>query len=380
VTACRYNGPTQPRTLVGRHLDPDDQAPGTLHPDSCRGCLPCPEDHCAVCGYEHATDSHPLTCAECVGNIRDDLRAIPGLCVALPHQAVDANGGRTAAAPIPGGESTVMIGPSVTAHGRAWYDEKKADATHKADEHHEDATTPMLVLVSWEDAWRAELGDTFAPGMGGRATLRRASSYLLDHLTSMAQKIAPPIDAFQEEIAALRYHLEEVLGAGIRHQPGAPCTSCGQALMRTSSKPSTCEHAKVARRLDVSLNAMLVRYPALAVAHESCDQGGLRDTWQCLRCKRRYSDQEYQFAVGSDYISNAAALTARELEWKTGVPATVIRVWGSRGLVTKRGRDDFGIVKYDVAGVEARVPEYEATMAAAAARAASRTVDKAATA
>jgi hypothetical protein len=281
-----------------------------------------------------------------------------------------------AAAPIPGGESTVMIGPSVTAHGRAWYDEKKTDASHKADEHHGDATTPMLVLASWEDTWRNELGDDD----GGRTTLRRASTYLLDHLTSMAQRVDPPIDAFQEEIAALRYHLEEVLGAGIRHQPGAPCTSCGQALVRMSSKPSRCEHARVARKLDVSLATMLARYPGLAVQHEQCDQGGLRDTWQCLRCKRRYSDQEYQFAVGSDYISNAAALTARELEWKTGVPASVIRVWGSRGVVAKRGRDDFGIVKYDVAGVEARVPEYEATMAAAAARAEARATQTPATA
>jgi hypothetical protein len=46
----------------------------------------------------------------------------------------------------------------------------------------------------------------------------------------MAQKVDPPIGALQEEVAALRYH-DEVPRAGIRNQPGAPCTVCGQALV-----------------------------------------------------------------------------------------------------------------------------------------------------
>jgi hypothetical protein len=376
VTICRFNGPDQPRTLAGRHLDPDEMPPGTLHPDSCRGCLPCPDDHCVVCTHEHTTDTHPLTCPECVAGIRDDLKAIPPLSLALFEHATDANGGRLAAAPIPGGEATVMISPAaMTPHGRAWYDEQKRDASHKTDERDEDAATPMLVLASWEDTWRATLNDPAE----GRTSLRRSSTYLLDHLTSVAQKPDPPIDAFQEEIATLRYHLEEVLGAGIRNQPGAPCTSCGQALVRISSKPATCAHAKLAQSVAdladeprFTINVLLQTYPVHAAAHAHCDQGGLRDTWQCLRCKRRYTDQEYQFAVGSDYINNARSLTARELEWKTGVPATVIRTWGSRRLIAKRGRDEFGLIRYDVDQVEARVPEYEAVMRAAAERAAAR--------
>jgi hypothetical protein len=390
VTVCRFNGHTNPRLLNGHHHEQTDNpdAPVCPNPDTCRGCAPCPDNHCAVCSVEHTDDTHPVTCPECVAAIRDDLKALPGLCVQLRRHARLGNSLRLAAAPIPGGEATVMIGPATkAAHSRAYYEEGHRpqctnpackgclDASHKADEWDGDANTPMLVLVQWEDAWR----DTLGSPTQKRPHLRDAIKYLGDHLTLMAQRHDPPIGDFAEELATLRHHLEEVLGDGVRNQPGAPCVHCGTALVQLSSKPRACKHrvladevAKLAKDPRFNLMALCLAYPHMAVEHMRCDQGGLRDTWQCLRCRRRYTDDQYRYAVGSEYIRSARSLTARELEWKTGVPASTIRAWGSMGRVTKRGRDDFGLWRYDVAQVEAKVAEYQAQVAAAAARAAAR--------
>lgn len=377
TATCRYNGPTNPRTIPAQHVEADGDTPGCRNPDTCPGCLPCDRRHCAVCGVEHTDDTHPNTCVDCVAAIRADLKAIPPLCGQLRRHAQSANGGRLAAAPIPGGEATVMMSPAGLAHGRAWYEELGhkteckdptcrgclVDASHKDDEYDTDANTPTLILATWEDDWR----DTLGSPTEKRPTVRHATAYLLDHLTLMAQRVDPPIDEFAGDIAALRYHLEEVLGDGVRNQPGAPCIHCGTALVRVSSKPRECKHrrlaadvARLAAEPRFDLMALCQAYPAIAEAHRHCDQGGLRDSWQCLRCRRRYTDDQYRYAVGADYISNARALTARELEWKTGVPATVIRVWGSRGLVDKRGRNEHGLWQYDVAQVEARIAAQDA--------------------
>jgi len=388
VTVCRFNGHTNPRLLNGWHqVDQFDQP--TCDTNTCRGCAPCPDNHCAVCGVHHTDDTHPITCPECVAGIREDLKALPALCLQLRRHAREGNSLRLAAAPIPGGEATVMVAPSTTtAHSRAWYAEGhkptckdpdclgclgySVDASHKQDEWDGDADTPMLVLVQWEDAWR----DTLGSPTQRRPHLKHAIDYLADHLTLMAQRHDPPIADFAEELAALRYHLEEVLGDGVRNQPGAPCVHCGTALVQISSKPRACKHRRLADDLAkafeeprFNLHALCWAYPKIALEHQKCDQGGLRDTWQCLRCRRRYTDDQYRHAVGTEYIRSARSLTARELEWKTGVPATTIRAWGSMGRVAKRGRDEFGIFRYDVAQVEAKVPEYRAQVAAAEVRA-----------
>lgn len=377
MTACRYNGKTEPRLANDRHEDDCDN-------DQCRGCLPCDERHCAVCGVEHTDDAHPNTCIECVAAIRDDLKALPGLVVQLRRHARAGNSLRLAAAPIPGGEATVMVGPASTnVHSRAYYEEGHRptctnpachgclDASHKADEWDGDAETPTLVLVQWEDAWRDALG---AP-TERRPHFRHALEYLLANLTRMAQKVDPPVGDFATEIASLRYHLEEVLGDGIRNQPGAPCVHCGTALVQISSKPRACKHrqladdvARLANEPRFTLHALTYAYPHLEAEHRKCDQGGLRDSWQCLRCRRRYTDDQYRHAVGTKYIRSARSLTARELEWKTGVPATTIRAWGSMGRVDKKGRNEFGLWRYDVAQVEAKVPMWHAERAAAVER------------
>lgn len=366
MTTCTFNGRTNPRTQPGQHHEPDelnDDGRPLCRGEQCRGCLPCDQDHCAVCGVEHTDDAHPNTCAECVAAIRKDLDALPRLVHQLSSHAAHGNTGRLAAAPIPGGDATVMLGPSTLSHGRAWYDEFGKDSSHKDDQYDTDEQTPGLILATIEDDWRDLNGEPTEL----LANVDDAITYLTTNLSRMAQKTNVDISENAGDIAHLRYLLEELLHDGERNDTGAPCVHCGTDLVRVSAKPKKCKHqrladdvADLAKEHRFSMHDLLRAYPDLAIDHEQCgDRGGLREGWECLRCHRRYSDHEYRYAVGVSYLSHATALTATELERKTGVAASIIRVWGSRGLVAKRGRDEKGRLRYDVRQVEARLAPTE---------------------
>ncbi|EFQ82717.1 transcriptional regulator, MerR family [Aeromicrobium marinum DSM 15272] len=360
--SCYFAGQDEPRRLHREHDDecPDDSA--------CRGCAACPEDHCVVCTVAHSDDQHPLTCAACVAAFREDLDQVVRLSGGLLAHAVLGSGGRLARSPIPGGEAMVLMGPGTQPHGRAWYAEQpqgKRDHSHRDDERETDSATLGLTLAQIEDDWREVLqipaADNELHSVGS------AAAFLDQHLSRMAQIEAGDFPSNASDVATLRHTLEDVLGDGARDEPGAPCVHCGFSLVRKSAKPKLCRHrrlrdevAQMSGEPRFSLLDLLRAYPALAFEHEACgDQGGSRDRWECLRCRRRYSEDQYRFAVGVTYLGHSPALTAAELERKIGTPATQIRVWGSRGLVAKRGRDEHGVWRYDVAEVESRVRQLE---------------------
>ena len=111
---------------------------------------------------------------------------------------------------------------------------------------------------------------------------------------------------------ACRGHLEDVLRDGIREERGAPCVQCERPMVRTE------------------------------------------DHWECRRCHRRVTEAEYRFAVGAAYRAHSDRLTAADLAERIGVKASIIRVWGARGKITKRGRNHDGITLYDVASAIAK--------------------------
>jgi hypothetical protein len=76
---CRYMASDQPRVLPGRHRD-------DCEVETCAGCLPCPMDHCRVCGVEHSVGA----CAGCVGEVRENLGELVRMCAALPPRPCTA--------------------------------------------------------------------------------------------------------------------------------------------------------------------------------------------------------------------------------------------------------------------------------------------------
>jgi hypothetical protein len=289
---CRYIAADQPRALNGRHT-------ATCDDNGCRGCAPCPEPHCQLCGIEHLANSHPQTCPSCVGSLRADLEAIDALYGTLPDQAT--NGGQdgrlTAAAPIPGGDALVMLAPA-------------SDGTQATDHEHEsrtDPTPPLLVLSTWEDDWRRHLDHD----RDIHATVPNAIAYLATHLSLMAQR-HDGLEGLATDLTNLRRRLEDILRAGERDERGAPCIHCGTMLIRL------------------------------------CTDKGLQDEWRCHRCHRRYGNQAYYNAVAATYKAHAPALTATDMHSQYGVEPGTLRAWASRKKVRRRGHDLQGRVLYDV--------------------------------
>ncbi len=213
---------------------------GVRHDGPHDECELCRHRHCLRCGDEHVTER---TCVECVAVARDDLDAVVTLSALLPDQA--ANGGTEghleAARAIPGGEATVMLGPG------------SMTTTSNPDESPADPVPPLLMLATWEDDWRHVIGHEAAQHL---ATMANAAAYLNDNLAYAAQH-HDAFDEFADDMVGLRIRLENVLGAGERDEKGAPCMHCGAALVR------------------------------------SYDARGLRDEWQCRRCRLAWDNESY---------------------------------------------------------------------------------------
>lgn len=237
---CRYRHQLGYRAQRDRHHD-------TCADDTCPGCQPCPHGHCVVCGTNHTDDTTPQTCAACVGHTRDDLAAIVDMHERLEPAAIDARSdGRRNAAPM-GGDAMVML-----ADGRYLPAGRRSH-----DEQINDPEPPLLVLATWEDDWRIELGH----GGGPRATVWSCADYLSTHLTLMAQRHLA-FDEFAAHIGKVRARMELVLSEGVREDHAdVGCFECGGRLVRRVT------------------------------------QRGADDHWTCGRCRRRYTDPEYHLAV-----------------------------------------------------------------------------------
>lgn len=297
---CIWRGSERPRTLAGRHADDCDG-------EHCRGCLPCPDPHCVVCGIEHVDE---MTCPGCVGQAREDLTEVRDLFATLPGQAAfGGNDGRLEASrPILGGEAMVMLAPS--SDGRAATRGKHAgrDASHLADEHPDEAPMPEITLMGWEDDWRSLLGSPTSD----LVTVDASAAYLLDHLSWAAQH-HPAFDAFAAEMRQQRARIEDVLHTGQRPWLGAPCETCGQPLERIWATDE---------------------------AH---------DRWWCERCKNSFELGEYVENVSRAARKHKGWLTSRDMTAEHQIPRGSLSSWASDGKVRKRKDANLGRMVYHVA-------------------------------
>lgn len=289
---CKFVSHTEPRVIAGRHSDP------CACDDREIGCLPCQDTHCVVCGQEHAR----AACTGCLEAARSDLKAILDLCMGLPEEAA-VKGVQS--------EAMMLLGPA--ADPEAWQNVAMSAAMGRLDagylEDCRDEKHPLFVLAGWEQIWR----DFLDHPTEERVTVHAAGRYLNLQLGYMADQLEPAFDEFARELRQCRSHLEDVLRDGIREERGAPCVQCQHPMVRQD------------------------------------------DHWECRRCHRRVTEAEYRFAVGAAYRAHSDRLTATDMAERLGVKASQIRVWGSRGHIRKRGRDQHGITLYDVADAEARL-------------------------
>jgi ribosomal protein L37AE/L43A len=293
MSNCKFVSTSEPRVMSGRHLNP------CACDDRELGCLPCTETHCVICGRLHAK----AACVDCLDATRSDLKAIGDLCASLPAEAVE-RGVQS--------EAMMLLGP--TSDPEAWRNRATSAMVGRLDaaylEDCRDESHPLWILGTWEQIWRDHL-DHYS-----EATVTTASSwaYLDTQIGYMAEQIEPPFDEFARELRGCRAHLEDVLRDGIREERGAPCLQCKKHMTR-----------------------------------------GDDDHWHCRTCHRTVTESEYRFAVGAAYKAHAVHLTASDMADRIGVKASVIRVWGSRGLVRKRGKDHNGLTLYDVSDASARL-------------------------
>lgn len=394
---CRYAGRTQHR-LLRTHLRDCDAA-------GCEGCQPCTERHCRACGMRHVEEQ---TCAQCVGDVRDDLAEI----VTLDGRMLDEAQHRGVES-----QAAMLAGPA--ADHEVWYARhrlilQRATVGTKADEaramewHYDnrDEQHPYWVLGGWDLMVTEYLGHdrTEAVSVTGSA------DYLADQLTYLAQRPDFGWEDMAREVRSCRAHLEDVLYDGERDERGTPCPMCGKrALVKDVADQQTkrCDcgprptmrHAEHGRctcpfrlrleRPDPKRDPVLVRvydvplspdhvhqrhdlaciachreaeWDARHTQHGSQDE----DRWVCpdKDCHAAYTEEDYRSKVEAVYVMHSDRLTASQIAATYRVPEGTVRRWANgwrdaRGrehepVVRKRGYDGQGRQLYDVDDVLAQ--------------------------
>jgi hypothetical protein len=330
--ACHYDRALGER-VTRKHRD---DCPTQLDTGDCpaadRGCAPCTAPHCLICGRNHATNSEPDTCGDCIGKVREDLTQLAADYAALAVEAMagGADGRLVAAAPIPGGNAAVLHGPMVRL-------DQMTDPD--PDTHHaKDPIPPLAILAQWEDMYRAwfdharggsaksDAFDWYGGRPPSRATVAGAVRYLTEQLDHMANGPAvhdgPDWLAFTRQVRTLRAGLERALHDEQEPEQGVGCFECGDRLVRRFRDPKRCRHTTPARIVAtypevevMEADLAAARGPSaslVAAARRPCAkcterQGGLDDpragrSWECPGCRKQYDVGEYVTAVRRDLL------------------------------------------------------------------------------
>lgn len=302
----------------------------------CPGCIECTHDeagnpirHCGVrwrCTSHLGPDEH--ACPRCLGMIRRNLSGILNALAAMPEEAAE------------GSDSALSYaGPSAHPDGyrvRMLYNDR-----HGLDTEDYDQLDPWAMLGVRERMIREDLGHDqrilTSPSLG------ETCAYLDWVLTDLARDEQQTIVVADllAETSRLRSHLEAVLRDSRAPEKGAPCPEC---------PPRHCE-----RGCDDCPHPAprLVKRWAHYCDREDCDREhdttGARDTWQCPRVSEHWwSEADYRMRISDDYLANADALTAEQIEAQHGIKASTVRAWASKEKVRKRGKDQRGRMLYDV--------------------------------
>jgi hypothetical protein len=351
--------------------------------NQCDGCKPCTAPHCHICGRDHLDNDHPQTCPKCEGKVGRDLDDMVTAFTALAREAVDGgSGGRlVAAAPIPGGEAAVLIGPYVKIpllrYNRTWAKDHRPG----------DPMPPMAVLAQWEDIYREWLGHDLDPTMW-KATVGRSVKYLRNQLPYIAQQTGgPDFLEFTRQLRRLRSDCERALHDEREPEEGVECFECDDKLVRRFRRARPCgcgprpilrhaEHGHCTCLTGIRLeptkpnqlplvirlfdrdpcDGHVHRHPDLACVachaeatwdeqHAGHDQGGIDDpsagmSWECPSCRKDYDPGEYQNAVRTNlansnggWVSVSIAAQAATAVAGRSVTEITVRGWIAKAWV-----------------------------------------------
>lgn len=304
--SCKWVARDRPRIIVGRH----EQG---CSDENCRGCQPCNEPHCRVCGLTHASG----TCAECLADSRANLREIGRLCGSLPEEV--ENRGID-------GEAMFLLGPAADPEARGHLEASVAVGRVSADYLAEAVgeTHPVWVLGTWQmvyvDALEHETNDD-------AVTIAEAVDYLDRQLTYVSGYEHVPFEDFARDLRQCVAHLESVLHDGEQRDEGVPCLTCGRRLTRVWGKDAQ------------------------------------SDGWECKHCREQSTEAQYRFAVKADYIAKADWLTDTDMVARfvdAEMSAATVRSWasdrpGRPAVVRKRRHSER--TEFSVEDVAARLVE-----------------------
>lgn len=325
----------------------------------CQGCRPCPESHCELhgrCPNHVERGAGIFTCPRCIGKVKRTVREIGTRYAELPDEYEFA-----------GVDSEVLnmhgpaADPSVWAERRrrlvevyaerGWCDYPRHGALAPDDEQH-----PYAVLSRWDQAIR----ESYGPQTDLFVTVSSAVTYLTGEVMDRFAH-TQEFEDFARETRACLSHLEDVLALSARPETGAPCPACTEELAkrRMHCPDDSCDECRErAPRLVKRLAEHHPRIkPAKVCAVANCRTcAGDNDSWHCPRDPAHHWDNvSYRGRVDREYVDHADTLTADQAAERFGIKASVIRVWGSRELVRKVGKDANGITLYAVEDIASRV-------------------------
>lgn len=317
---CRW---TQDGYKLRSHLD-------TCTSRECPGCEPCTRDddgypvsHCTgrLRCTEHLDRDHPRTCPTCIARVRANLKDIVDLSALTLDEAAEASRGIDS-------EAANLAGPAAD-HGvfaarrrldEIWIEQNIPESRQQRAKQNlladDDEQHPYSVLGRWE----LMLCEDYGHERRGKVTIASAADYLARQLTHLAQDEDQDWPRFAHEIATCHKHLEEVLHNSSAPETGVPCPSC-----TADGKAG----------------------PALVKHYRDYDTTGAADQWRCPACRSVWTEADYRLRVAGDYVANAPALTASQLQDAYGIQPATLRQWAHRGVVKKRGRDANGRRLYD---------------------------------
>lgn len=316
----------------------------TCRTNPCDGCQPCPERHCTTRKHctGHLAEGITRTCPRCVRRVRRNLELIEQLTAFADAVVATAD---------VDSELTVLAGPAadpirvseirryVRGHVQTMLDHGTVDdaealrilgALPDDDPHH-----PYAVLGRWEMMFR----DAYNQPTRLKITLSRSRAYLAGMLDTVAQDESQDFALFAAEISDCRTHLETTLSLLQREERGAPCPLCPEDL---EADPK-------------------IYKPRLVRRYNEADTTGANDLWLCPKVEEHWwYEADYRLKIGDEHLTHAKAITASQAATIHGVKASIVRVWGSKGYITKRGTDAQGLTLYDAEQITERVERMEA--------------------